>query len=140
MVAGLIPWLLVRESINHSTFSDFSIVRYAGLLLLLAGVIITLLCIIRFATDGRGTLSPADPTKELVIAGLYRYSRNPMYIGVMSILTGECLLVPVTALFVYTVSIFIAFNLFIIFYEEPRLRKDFGEQYINYCRRVRRWL
>ncbi len=90
---------------------------------MITGIIITLLCIIRFATEGRGTLSPADPTRELVIAGLYKYSRNPMYIGVMSILAGECLLIPATALIVYSAFVFLAFNLFIIFYEEPRLKK-----------------
>ena len=84
-------------------------------------------CIIRFAVEGRGTLSPADPTKKLVISGLYKFSRNPMYVGVMMIIIGEAIFFRSTSLWIYSLFIFIAFNLFVMFIEEPLLLKDFGE-------------
>ncbi|NML22045.1 isoprenylcysteine carboxylmethyltransferase family protein [Pseudoflavitalea sp. G-6-1-2] len=140
MVAGIIPWWIAGHHTSTIQLSSFNAVQLAGLLLLLAGIVVTVHCIIRFAVDGRGTLSPVDPTKKLVIAGLYKYSRNPMYIGVMLMLTGECMIAPVSGLIIYTTAIFTGFNLFIVFYEEPRLLKDFGDSYAQYCKKVRRWL
>ena len=96
-------------------------------------------CIFRFAVEGRGTLSPADPTKKLVIRGLYRFSRNPMYIGVMMILIGEAIFFQSKNLWIYLLFIFLAFNLFVLLVEEPRFRKDFGKDYYKYCKEVRRW-
>ncbi|WP_315822293.1 isoprenylcysteine carboxylmethyltransferase family protein [Paraflavitalea speifideaquila] len=140
MVSGLIPWLIAKDHYQLALSSVLSFDQYIGILVFIAGIIITIHCIVRFALDGRGTLSPADPTKQLVISGLYRYSRNPMYIGVMSILIGESLFVQSRSLWLYTLLIFIAFNVFIIFWEERRLRKDFGKSYEDYCRKVRRWI
>ena len=97
-------------------------------------------CIVNFAIKGRGTLSPADPTKRLVINGLYKYSRNPMYIGVILILVGESIFSRSQSLWIYSLIIFIAFNVFIVGFEEPRLRSDFGEEYRAYCKKVRRWM
>ena len=99
-----------------------------------------LICIISFAVKGRGTLSPADPTKKLVVTGLYRYSRNPMYIGVVMILTGEAIFFQSVSLWIYLLVVIIAFNIFILLHEEPRLQKDFGEEYKKYCQKVRRWI
>jgi protein-S-isoprenylcysteine O-methyltransferase Ste14 len=103
------------------------------------GLIITLRCILQFALEGKGTLSPIDPTKRLVVRGLYRYSRNPMYVGVMMILIGEAIVTQSATLWIYLAIIFIAFQLFIMLHEEPRLRKDFGQEYLVYCGKVRRW-
>jgi protein-S-isoprenylcysteine O-methyltransferase Ste14 len=97
-------------------------------------------CIVNFAIKGKGTLSPADPTKELVTGGLYRFSRNPMYIGVMMILIGEAIFFQSFSLWIYSLVVFIGFNIFILVHEEPRLRKAFGDDYNNYCRKVRRWI
>ena len=96
-------------------------------------------CIYRFAVEGRGTLSPADQTKNLVAMGIYQYSRNPMYIGVMLALIGEVFFTKAALLMIYTGCVFIMFNLFIMFVEEPRLKRDFGEAYKLYCQKVRRW-
>ena len=104
------------------------------------GLAVLLTCIVSFATRGRGTLSPADPTKKLVISGLYRFSRNPMYIGVTMMLLGESIFFRSYVLGAYTLFIFIAFNIFIIFFEEPRLQDDFGSEYNQYTQKVRRWL
>ena len=97
-------------------------------------------CIARFATQGKGTLSPADPTKKLVVTGLYRYSRNPMYIGVLLILAGEMVFFQSLYLALYLLIIFAVFNLFVLLIEEPRLKKDFGEEYRIYANNVKRWI
>ncbi|RRB04376.1 methyltransferase family protein [Larkinella rosea] len=140
IVTGLIPYLLVRNKVKILFSNPFEFQQYLGVLIWLLGIIILFHCIIRFATEGQGTISPADPTKRLVIKGLYRFSRNPMYVGVMLILIGEAVFCPSVALWLYTISVFIAVSLFVITHEEPRLRNDFGEDYEAYCRRVRRWI
>ena len=138
IVAGLIPYWII--GFDNFTLTDFGILDYFGIAVLLAGLIILFACIYRFARFGKGTLSPADPTKNLVISGLYRYSRNPMYVGVIMILLGECLLSGSTRLAGYTVLIFLLFHLFILYFEEPRLERDFGKDYDRYKRSVRRWI
>jgi protein-S-isoprenylcysteine O-methyltransferase Ste14 len=140
IVAGLIPYWYVKDKFLQAFEKKFQVLQYLGILILLLGLIIMFDCILRFAVEGKGTLSPADPTKKLVIKGLYRFSRNPMYVGVMLILTGEAIFFQSTNLWFYALFIFIAFNLFIILVEEPRLRKDFGEEYSEYCQKTRRWL
>lgn len=137
VVAGLIPWLIVR---SHQATPVSPWLYYPGVVLFAAGVIMVLACIVQFALQGAGTLSPADPTKKLVIAGLYRYSRNPMYIGVMMMLVGEAMAWGNVYLWLYAALIFLCFYLFVRYREEPRLRRDFGEEYDDYRRRVRRWL
>jgi protein-S-isoprenylcysteine O-methyltransferase Ste14 len=93
-----------------------------------------------FGKFGKGTLSPFDPTRHLVIKGLYRYVRNPMYVGVMIVLAGEALWFESLNMVWYAVLVFLLFNLFIIFYEEPYLRREFGEQYDKYKAEVGRWI
>ena len=142
MVAGLIPYLILGDKVNdlfvqqllHRGLHD------SGAIIFLTGLSIMLTCIISFAIKGRGTLSPADPTKKLVVSGLYRFSRNPMYVGVTLILIGEAIFFQSVELWIYSLFIFIAFYIFIMLVEEPRLRKDFGEEYNRYCEKVRRWI
>ena len=93
-----------------------------------------------FAFQGRGTPAPIDPPKELVVRGLYRYIRNPMYISVAMVLAGECLLFRSWILARYLGFCFGCFFLFVLFYEEPALRHKFGPTYEQYCRDVPRWL
>ncbi len=140
VVAGLVPYLLLRNSGVEFCPGKWTISHYAGAILMALGLSITLACILRFATEGKGTISPIDPTKKLVARGLYRYSRNPMYIGVTILLIGESLFWRSLALSLYTAVVFAAFNIFIALHEEPRLRRVFGEEYEAYCRQVRRWL
>jgi protein-S-isoprenylcysteine O-methyltransferase Ste14 len=138
MVAGVIPYYILRHQISEIT-KPWQSLQYISFIVWATGFVVTILCIIRFATEGRGTLSPVDPTKRLVIRGLYRFSRNPMYVGVMLMLIGEAMFFQ-TGLWIYTGIIFAAFHTFILIHEEPRLRKDFGEEYEQYCKKVRRWL
>ena len=112
----------------------------AGLLIVAAGVALLAACIVEFARRGRGTLSPADPPRELVVSGLYRYVRNPMYLAVTTIVLGEVLLTRSTDLAIYWVIWFAAANVFVMTYEEPTLRAQFGDSYEAYTQQVGRWI
>lgn len=115
-------------------------VHWAGLGLIVLGAALLGTCIWEFAHSGRGTLSPLDPPSELVAKGLYRYVRNPMYVSVGSILLGELLLVPSSNFLMYILAGVLVVNLFVIGYEEPYLRRQFGESYQRYCKQVGRWI
>lgn len=141
IVVGLIPFLIVNGKEKEIFDQPWKFHHYSGAMIFSIGFVIMIICIINFAVQGRGTLSPADPTKKLVVAGLYRFSRNPMYVGVTMILIGEAIFFQsILLLWVYSLVVFVAFNLFIILVEEPRLRKDFGKEYNEYCKKVRRWI
>jgi protein-S-isoprenylcysteine O-methyltransferase Ste14 len=140
VVAGLVPYLIARKSFENIFANSFQAHHYVGILVSIVGTAITLHCITNFAVHGRGTLSPADPTKRLVVSGLYRFSRNPMYVGVTLMLAGEAIFTQSFSLLVYGIGVFTAFNLFIVLREEPRLKKDFGTSYDEYCKTVRRWV
>ena len=104
------------------------------------GATILLHCIVSFAVIGRGTLSPADAPQHLVVRGLYRYVRNPMYCGVLAMLLAEAAFFESVALLEYTLVWFAVVHLFVILYEEPALRRQFGNSYDQYTRNVHRWL
>lgn len=142
IVAGLIPYWILGENGNVLFVEQLRShwIHLSGAIICLVGLIIMLTCIVSFAVYGQGTLSPVDPTKKLVVSGLYTFSRNPMYVGVILILIGESIFFTSVALGVYSIFIFIVFYIFIVFFEEPRLRKDFGEEYKLYCEKVRRWI
>jgi protein-S-isoprenylcysteine O-methyltransferase Ste14 len=106
----------------------------------LAGSAVILLCFWEFAFRGGGTPMPADPPRELVVTGFYRYVRNPIYIGVILIFLGHFLWFGYWALLLYTVLSLIAVHLFILWYEEPTLTSRFGASYEEYLRRVPRWI
>lgn len=140
VVGVLVPYLILRGT-EDSFFPDaWTASHFVGALLIVAGTTIVLACVLRFATEGKGTLSPLDPTKKLVVRGLYRYSRNPMYVGMMTVLAGEAIFWWSGAMVIYSVIVFVAFNLFILLHEEPRCRREFGAEYEEYCRNVRRWV
>jgi protein-S-isoprenylcysteine O-methyltransferase Ste14 len=138
VLAGYIPWRyfgLSQVQLNAQSLQDL-----IGLLSIGLGTLLLATCIWEFARSGRGTLAPVDPPKELVVKGLYRYVRNPMYLSVTLIVLGEVLLTGSRALFLYWVIWFVAVNLFVIGYEEPTLRRRFGVEYERYSQRVGRWL
>jgi protein-S-isoprenylcysteine O-methyltransferase Ste14 len=137
-VTILVPyWLLSSSPSPPLSAGPF---RYFGLIPILIGAAIYFWCAWDFTFAGRGTPAPIDPPKELVVRGLYRYVRNPMYVGILSILLGEALLFSSRRLLVYTVIVFTLFFLFVTIYEEPHLKKKFGEPYRRYCNSVPRWL
>jgi protein-S-isoprenylcysteine O-methyltransferase Ste14 len=114
--------------------------QWLGMLAIAAGTILLLACIWEFAKRGRGTLSPADPPRHLVVSGLYRFVRNPMYLSVTSIVLGQVLLTSSRPLLLYWLAWFTVVNLFVIGYEEPALRRQFADEYERYRRHVGRWI
>ncbi len=138
-VAGYLPYRIVHPS-GISGPSEWSWAQFASAVLLGAGVIILLRCIWAFARHGSGTLAPFDEPLRLVVRDLYRYVRNPMYVGVVLILLGESLFFWSGRLVLYTSLLFAAFNVFVIGYEEPRLRSKYGAEYERYCGQVGRWM
>jgi len=138
MVAGWVPWRYV--GLQEASFSWRDPIQVFGLILIALGAGLLATCIWEFARKGKGTLSPADPPRHLVVQGLYRYVRNPMYVAVTTILLGELLIVRTTAFAVYLAGWLLAVNLFIIGYEEPTLRHLFGAEYEQYTKQVGRWI
>ena len=111
----------------------------AGLLLVTLGATGYFWCAGDFVFAGQGTPAPIDHPKVLVTRGLYRYVRNPMYISVLLVLLGECILFRSWALLRYTSFWFAIVFFFVFLYEEPTLRHKFGASYEEYCRTVPRW-
>jgi protein-S-isoprenylcysteine O-methyltransferase Ste14 len=111
-----------------------------GFVLLAAGSLIYLVCLVEFATRGRGTPAPIDPPHQLVRTGLYQFVRNPMYLGVLCVVFGWAALTRSLVLLLYGLALWSAFHLFVTLYEEPTLRRMFGDGYTDYCRRVGRWI
>ena len=137
-VAGYIPWRIiqVRQSMQIPAFAASSV---AAAVLALCGICVLLVCVWDFFHAGRGTLAPFDPPKRLVVRGLYRFTRNPMYNGVIALLLGEAWLFQSSALFQYALVIFIMFHLMTVIYEEPALESKFSESYRAYRAAVPRW-
>ncbi len=138
LYAGYVPWRFFR--LNRAQLDLASPTDALGLLCIGLGTLLLAACILEFARSGRGTLSPLDPPRHLVVRGLYRYVRNPMYLSVTVIVLGEVLVARSWALAVYWAIWFLTVNLFVIGYEEPTLRRQFGESYDEYRRRVGRWI
>lgn len=110
-----------------------------GLVLGTVGGVVALLCIATFAALGRGTPAPFDPPRRLVIRGPYRFVRNPMYIGAGLALVGAALFYESWALLGYAGMFLLTTHLLVVAYEEPALRRTFGQDYEQYCDTVRRW-
>ncbi len=139
LVAGLIPYLLLRIEGKPYLPDVWGSWQFSGVAVMTLGFSLMVICILQFAVDGNGTLSPLDPTKNLVVRGFYRYCRNPMYVGVILLLMGEVLFHRSFVLAGYSAVVFTGFNLFIVFHEEPRLKREFGNDWDDYRKRVRRW-
>ena len=137
-VTVLIPYLILSR--NPTPLQSWTPLHVLGVLLIAIGAVIMFWCIRDFAAKGRGTLAPIDPPRQLVVQGLYRYVRNPMYLGVLLLLLGEVAFFRSTALLQYTLIWFFLVNLIVLFYEEPSLRNRFGDSYERYRRSANRWL
>jgi protein-S-isoprenylcysteine O-methyltransferase Ste14 len=137
MVGGYIPY---RLAVGGGERRDLGALRYLGLIPVALGAAIYLWCAWDFAVVGRGTPAPVDPPKELIARGLYRWVRNPMYVGVLSATLGQALLFGAPIVVGYAALAFTLFHLFIVLYEEPTLAATFGEAYQRYRRTVPRWI
>jgi protein-S-isoprenylcysteine O-methyltransferase Ste14 len=138
MVAGLIPYRLSRWQMEPP-FLGTAATRVAGAILIALGSAALLECFARFAIKGRGTPAPIAPTETLVVSGLYRFVRNPMYVAVASVILGQALLLGSTRLLGYALVLWIVVHVFVLAYEEPTLRRQFGESYDRYRANVPRW-
>jgi protein-S-isoprenylcysteine O-methyltransferase Ste14 len=126
-------WYLVTRSRTELLFPW-------ALLPLLVGCVGLLWCVREFYVSGKGTLAPWSPPQRLVITGLYRYSRNPMYVSVLLILLGWAVSFDVRGLYWYALFVGIAFHVRVVIAEEPWLARTHGAAWDDYVRRVRRWL
>jgi protein-S-isoprenylcysteine O-methyltransferase Ste14 len=137
-VAGVIPWLLtgweVQEPLPH-----WLPVRIVGIVLIAAGAVVLLHAFARFVVEGVGTPAPVAPTQQLVVGGLYRYVRNPMYLAVGATIVGQALALGQLELLAYAAVFGATVYAFVRGYEEPTLRRQFGARYEEYLRSVPGW-
>ncbi|HEV8634986.1 MAG TPA: isoprenylcysteine carboxylmethyltransferase family protein [Chloroflexota bacterium] len=138
-VVGLVPWALSGWQLQAPLLGGEPS-RWVGVGLFLAGLPLWAAAAVRFVRQGRGTPAPLAPPERLVVTGLYRYVRNPMYIAVLAMIFGQALYLGSRGTIVYGLCLALGFHLFVVLYEEPTLRDRFGEEYVAYCRRVRRWI
>jgi protein-S-isoprenylcysteine O-methyltransferase Ste14 len=135
----LVPYLLIAS--NFELFAiEIGRLRFLGLIPIIVGIAFYLWCAWGFTFLGKGTPAPIAPPKNLVIKGLYRHVRNPMYVGILLILFGEALLFESATLFLYAMLAFVIFHTAIVYYEEPTLRRKFTDSYERYCNSVPRWI
>ncbi len=138
-VAVLFPWLLLSLDWEGERLS-LGAARFLGLPFMVVGVLSYVTCLWEFVERGLGTPSPFDPPQKLVISGLYRFVRNPMYVTVGCFLVGEILYFESLILLGFLLFLWLDFHLFVVFYEEPTLRRMFGAEYERYVREVPRWI
>ena len=138
VVAGVIPFALGGWTMQPPLLG-LPGERLMGAAGVVAGLACLLDCFARFALEGRGTPAPVAQTEVLVASGLYRFVRNPMYISMLIIISGQTLLFGQARLLVYAGVAFAAFHLNVLLYEEPQLRRRFGGSYETYCLHVGRW-
>jgi protein-S-isoprenylcysteine O-methyltransferase Ste14 len=139
IVAGYVPWLICKWHVGAPLLGITSL-RVVGVLLVAAGLPVLLDSFARFALQGLGTPAPILPTQHLVVSGLFRYVRNPMYVAVLSLIFGQGLLFGSIPVIEYGVAVWVAFYLFVLVYEEPTLRKSYGGEYEEFCANVPRWI
>jgi protein-S-isoprenylcysteine O-methyltransferase Ste14 len=138
-VAGLMPWWISRWRVE-APFLGMPIFRFAGGILITLGLIGLLDSFARFALQGVGTPAPVFPTRHLVVTGLYRYVRNPMYVAVVITILGQGLTLGNVNVLEYGALVWLLFHLFVLIYEEPTLRANFGSEYKYFCAEVPRWI
>jgi protein-S-isoprenylcysteine O-methyltransferase Ste14 len=136
VVAGLVPWLLTGWELQDAPLG----VRIAGGVLIALGAAFLLHAFARFVVEGLGTPAPVAPTERLVVGGIYRYVRNPMYLAVGATIAGQALLLGQWGLLVYAAVFWVVVFGFVRLYEEPALSAQFGASYEAYRRAVPGWL
>ena len=139
IVAGYVPWRICRWHVG-APLLGISSFRVLGVLLIAAGLPVLLDSFARFALQGLGTPAPIFPTQHLVVSGLFRYVRNPMYVAVLSLILGQALLFGSIRVIEYGIAVWVAFYFFVLIYEEPTLRKSYGRKYEEFCANVPRWI
>jgi len=139
VVVGLVPWWITGWEARDPMPYGWP-VRLSGIVLLVAGVAVLLSAFARFVRDGVGTPAPVAPTQHLVVRGLYRHVRNPMYLAVWSGILGQAVLLGRASLLWWLVAVVVATTSFVRFYEEPALRRQFPDEYDAYLAEVPGWI
>jgi protein-S-isoprenylcysteine O-methyltransferase Ste14 len=135
-VAGLVPWWISRWQFSTASIPP----RLLGGTITAVGVVFLIDCVRRFAFQGIGTPAPVFPTRHLVISGMYRYVRNPMYVAVVTTIVGQGVLFGNLKVIEYSAIVWLLCHLFVLIYEEPTLRASFGPEYDAFCAAVPRWI
>jgi len=138
VVAGVVPWWLTGWRMREP-LPFWAPLRVLGAALIVAGTVVLVYAFVQFVTEGVGTPAPVAPTERLVVSGLYRYVRNPMYLAVIATIVGQGLLLGRMVLLLYAFAVGLAFSVFVSGYEEPTLRRRYGAEYEAYRRAVPRW-
>lgn len=133
------PYLLLDRYPHFLPF-DLGDIRFIGLAPMILGTLAILWCYWNFATVGRGTPAPWDPPKELVVRGLYRFVRNPIYVGAFLLILGEAFLLEAGILLLFLIFVIFATHIRVVFFEERSLKRRFGKSYEQYCEAVPRWI
>jgi protein-S-isoprenylcysteine O-methyltransferase Ste14 len=136
VMAGVIPWALTGWDVR----ADWGAARAAGAVLTIAGAAVLIQAFVRFVREGRGTPAPLAPTERLVVGGLYRHVRNPMYEAVAATIVGQALILGQPGLLLYAALFAATVATFVHGYEEPTLAEQFGAEYEAYRRAVPRWI
>jgi protein-S-isoprenylcysteine O-methyltransferase Ste14 len=139
VVAGLMPWLITQWHPLPPGDGPGAL-RWTGLILIAAGLAVVLESFARFALEGLGTPAPLAPTRTLVVSGFYRFVRNPMYVAVTALIFGQAVLFASWGVALYGVVVAAGFVTFVRLYEEPTLRRVYGDEYAAYCAVTPRWI
>ena len=139
VLAGLIPWSITHWEFQ-APFFNLQATRALGMLLIVAGLPGLIDSFARFALQGLGTPAPVAPPQNLVVTGLYRYVRNPMYVAVVAVILGQGMLFGDRRLLIYGGLMWLAFHVFVLAYEEPVLADTFGARYDDFRANVPRWI
>jgi protein-S-isoprenylcysteine O-methyltransferase Ste14 len=134
-VIGLVPWWISGWRI----VTPIAAWRYLGLLMIGVGLVPLADSIVRFVREGHGTPEPLHPTDTLVVSGLYRYVRNPMYLGVLLMIFGQAVFFASRSVAMYGAIAAAIMHAFVLGYEEPTLQRRYGDEYANFCHHVPRW-
>ncbi|MDN5854736.1 MAG: isoprenylcysteine carboxylmethyltransferase family protein [Actinomycetia bacterium] len=134
VIGGLLPWLISGWDVP-----GVGVAQVVGAALTAVGVAVVAAAFVQFVVEGRGTPLPSEPTESLVVGGLYRWVRNPMYVFVALIIGGQALLFEDIGVLVLCVVFLATTWLFVVTYEQPTLSRRYGSQYATYCENVPGW-
>src|SRR5215217_7982138 len=134
-MGGLVPWLLTGGYADPAGTPCVAL----GVVLVVLGVAVLVACFVQFVREGRGTPAPVAPTEELVVGGLYRWVRNPMYLAVGAMILGQAVTFASVGVLVWFGLFAVAVVSFVTAYEQPTLRRTYGRSYDDYCRAVPAW-
>ena len=138
-LAGLVPWGMTHWDMAPAFFG-LEATRWVGVVLIASGVSGLVDSFARFALQGLGTPAPVAPPQNLVVTGLYRHVRNPMYVSILAAILGQALVLADPRLVVYGAVFWLATHLFVVAYEEPTLAESFGADYEAFRANVPRWI